>query len=112
MTKSELQQFIDGLDDAQKATDLIRCCSCGNAVLESGKYSIKKHEGAEGVLCEDCNKEKRDIVKTIKVVDSGLKTVNYVTIERQQPAAEVEEEPLAKAKEVVVEDTKPKPFTK
>ena len=90
-----LKKFLAKYEDLAK--ELIRCGSCTNILLHSGgKYEIvkigKEQEGEEGVLCETCIKNKRNIELVTRISEDG----NHVF---QIPIAQLNLESELKEKE-------------
>ena len=74
-----LKKFLAKYEDLAK--ELIRCGSCTNLLLHSGgKYEIIKigkgkgqgqEEEEEGILCETCIKNKRNIELVTRISEDG-----------------------------------------
>ena len=71
-----LKYFLNKYEDLAK--ELVRCGSCTNILLHSGtKYEIVKiGDNEEGILCETCKQNKRNIELVTKISDNG--NINHV----------------------------------
>ena len=85
-----LKDYIERMDESQ--VDLIRCCSCLNAVIfdekEGNNFTIESYESPhatktfEGVLCLDCAKSGRQIERAIVLSGPDKNIISYMQIVR------------------------------
>ena len=67
---SSIKHFLNKHEDLAK--ELVRCGSCSNSLVHCGKYEIVKvNNYNEGILCETCKNNNRELVFVTRISDDN-----------------------------------------